>query len=114
MGGGGTPLHYAIMVSGAEDVDNDGVPLTVDTCDNPDVGAFPAGNGLTSASGATDTDGGGLGDSCDPDPGSTDNCPGAAPVVKSAARNAAGEPGALPDQAVGLHLRCLGQLRPEQ
>src|SRR5437588_3977914 len=75
-GTNGDPIHYAIDVSSAEDVDGDGSPLSVDRCPNPDVGSFTPG--LTSASGATDTDGDGMGDSCDPDPATTNNCPGVA------------------------------------
>jgi hypothetical protein len=84
------PIHYGFDVSSSEDVDLDGVPLTQDRCDNPDVGAFPAGNGKDSSSGTADTDGDGLGNSCDPDSGTADNCPGVASIVKSAACNAAG------------------------
>ncbi len=84
-GSAGDPIHYAIDVSGAEDVDGDGVPATIDRCPNPDVGLFPSANSLTASSGATDTDGDGMGDSCDPDPLTANNCPGTAFPGKSAA-----------------------------
>ncbi len=84
-GAPGDQIHYAIAESSLEDVDSDGIPSGIDRCPNPDVGLFPVANALTAASGTTDTDGDGMGDSCDPDPATGNNCPGAAFAGKSAA-----------------------------
>ncbi len=83
------PIHYAIEASSAEDADGDGVQPVYDTCPNADVGAFPVTNTLNATSGIQDGDGDGMGNSCDPDPGTTDNCPGTPFAGKSALCNAA-------------------------
>jgi len=93
-GAGGTAIHYAIDVSSAEDVDGDGIPLSVDRCPNPEVGTFTAG--LTSASGSTDTDGDGMGDSCDPNPATANNCPGVSFTGRSTACAADASAGPYP------------------
>ncbi len=83
------PIHYALEASSAEDADGDGTQPIYDRCPNADVGAFPSGNGLTASTGTQDSDGDGIGDSCDPDPFSADNCPGTAFPGKSGTCNTA-------------------------
>jgi len=100
-GTAGDPIHYAIDVSSAEDVDGDGIPLTVDKCANPDVGTFTPG--LTSASGTADIDGDGMGDSCDPDPATSNNCPGVAFTGRSAACAADASAGPYPTDSNGCN-----------
>ena len=101
-GSAGEDLHYGVSLSSTEDVDNDGLASPRDRCPNSDVGLFPAANALTATSSGTDSDGDGIGDSCDPDPLTKDNCPGAAFAGKSAACvNAGANPAQYPTRASG-------------
>lgn len=60
-GAPGGVIHYAFGLSSSEDADNDGVAPGLDRCPT------------NAASGTLDTDGDGLGDSCDPFPFSVNN-----------------------------------------
>ncbi len=116
------PIHYAVSLSGQEDVDGDGVAAPRDRCANPSVGAFPSANSLTATTTGGDADGDGIGDSCDPDPGTRDNCPGTPFVGKSAAcAGAGGNPATYPTKASGcstnantLAIACAAPWNPDQ